>query len=320
MADDDDDGFMGFMFDDEDDDDDDAGEPNVEDKQQQVALVKDPTCPLDDPTGARVKVMYEGEANPAILKSYQEDSNTYTICWMPLEVLQFRTKPEDIVWEAFDDSVLKKEEEKVEEDELWLAARRGDLEAVKEFVEVKGVPMNETGVSQQRTPFYHAVFCGHVALVEYFLARGATDDDNTAFIAANAEIREILQQHKSNPAKVHRKSTEQGRRASVTKQATERVKGMDVSEEEREKLIREEEAKINQEALEKTQARRASHAAAETAAEINRQRRALSQKRVTFAPEKKSKTKALTEMVKTRRGKLRNAFVQFMVRILPARG
>ena len=40
---------------------------------------------------------------------------------------------------------------------------------------IDNVDINETGSNQNRTPFYHAVFCGHASVVEYLLSKGATD-------------------------------------------------------------------------------------------------------------------------------------------------
>jgi hypothetical protein len=154
--------------------------------------IKDDTCPLEvDPKGARVRVKYEDQLYAANIKSYQSDTNTYTIIWASSGVLQYRTKPEDINWDKFEEETVVTQETKVEEDELWLAARRGSLQSVKRFIE-SGVNLNETGTAQQRTPFYHAVFCGHVPVVEYLIEIGAADTDGTAFITANADVREIL--------------------------------------------------------------------------------------------------------------------------------
>lgn len=167
-------------------------ETKVETKVEDVkpSKIKDDTCPIDDPNGALVRIHYEGDLFPATVKSYEADSNTYTIVWKSSGIIQYRTKPEDINWAAFE-YVEEKKEEKKEEDELWIAARRGSLASVKRFVE-SGVNFNDTGKSQQRTPFYHAVFCGHTKVVEYLISLGATDSDDTAFITANPEIREIL--------------------------------------------------------------------------------------------------------------------------------
>jgi len=193
--DDDEGGFFNLFGGDEEDEEapSTAKESKVEEKIADKK-VKHDGCPLEgDPKGAKVKVLYEGEWFPASIKSYEGGSNSYTISWSSTGVLQYRTKPEDINWDKYEAEVVEQKQTKVDEDELWLAARRGSLKSVKQFVE-SGVNINETGKSQQRTPFYHAVFCGHADVVEYLIVKGAHDDDGTAFIAANTEIREILNQ------------------------------------------------------------------------------------------------------------------------------
>ena len=194
MNDDDDEGGMfNAMF---------GGEEDEGEEEEQIfgtevekvpTKIKHDGCPLpDDPKGAKVRVLYEGQLDSAKIRSYEADSDTYTIVWSSSGVMQYRTKPEDINWDVFEEvAEEKKETNKVEEDELWLAARRGSLDSVKRFIE-SGVDFNETGKAQQRTPFYHAVFCGHGPVVEYLISRGARDFDDTAFITANAEVREIL--------------------------------------------------------------------------------------------------------------------------------
>jgi hypothetical protein len=188
---DDDGGFFNMFGDDDDGEEEHPKATIAVEAPKEPLKLKHDGCPLDDPRNAKVRVMYEGELFPATVKSYQSESDTYTIMWSSSGVLQYRTKPTDINWDSFIEAVEIKKEAKVEEDELWLAARRGSLKSVKRFVE-SGVAVNETGKSQQRTPFYHAVFCGHLAVVEYLIDLGARDTDDTAFITANAEMRELL--------------------------------------------------------------------------------------------------------------------------------
>jgi hypothetical protein len=165
--------------------------------------LKDDSCPWDgDIRGKHVTILYDGIKYGATIKSYEEDSNTYTITWLSSGVLQYRTPVTDIMWEeptkelaelleTSKKTIINNNEKP--RDELWLAARRGSLESVKKFI-AEGIHFNETGKDQDRTPFYLAVHGGHVAVAEYLLNLGATDSDGTAFIAANKpEMRELLQ-------------------------------------------------------------------------------------------------------------------------------
>jgi len=122
----------------------------------------------------------------AKIVKFEPDSDTYIISWLESGVLQYRTALGDIRWERPNEAEIPKAQiggPAPVQDELWLAARRGSLNSVKRFVD-SGVDFNETGTSQERTPFYHAVLAGHLDCVEYFLALGATDPDGTAFIVA----------------------------------------------------------------------------------------------------------------------------------------
>ena len=192
---DDEGGLFNMFGDDEDEEEKTTGQEAETKKEEPPAApvkIKHDGCPLEgDPKDAKVRIMYEGELFPAKIKSYQPESDTYTIVWTSSGVLQYRTKPSDINWDPFVEVIEEKKETKAEEDELWLAARRGSLASVKKFIE-SGVHFNETGKAQQRTPFYHAVFCGHLAVTEYLISLGANDSDNTAFITANEELRELL--------------------------------------------------------------------------------------------------------------------------------
>jgi len=210
-------------------DDDDEQEEVVEKEEPKPRVpkkLKHDGCPLEgDPAGAKVRVMDEGELYPAKIRSYEPDSNTYTIMWSSSGVLQYRTKPENINWDPFVEEVVVKAEEKKDEDELWIAARRGSLQSVKKFIE-NGVHFNETGKMQQRTPFYHAVFCGHAPVVEYLISLGARDSDDTAFITANAQIRDLLL-----------KSGAGGKRRASVHKASEKTHAPTASEMEADKAL-----------------------------------------------------------------------------------
>lgn len=221
---DDDGGLFGGLFGDDDNDE------NVRSKDEPVAVAgavivdssrvdqlprrKHEGCPFDDPVGKRVEVMYEGTPSLARIMSYEGEDNTYTVIWIDSGVLQYRTRVEDIQWEEVPESPATLSAPPLDPagaslmtapsndpatvvtpvDELWLAARRGSLTAVKRFVEELGVNLNDPGATQERTPFYWSVICGHLDVVEYLLSRGATDPDGTAFIAATKpEVRALLQ-------------------------------------------------------------------------------------------------------------------------------
>lgn len=191
--DDDDGGGMFGMFGD-DDEEEEEEQQRAPKAVEEPAPVKDSSCPLEgDPKGVRVLVEDEGSFSPATIRSYEHADNTYTIVWLESGVMQYRTAPERIDWTSKVEFVDKVREVVELKDELWIAARRGDLPAVRRFILEQGVDRNETGAEQNRTPFYHAVFCGHGPVVEFLIAQGCWDEDNTAFITANAEIREIIQ-------------------------------------------------------------------------------------------------------------------------------
>lgn len=93
-------------------------------------------------------------------------------------------------------NVEKDDEE--DEDDVWLAARRGDLKTVMELVR-NGAPLDEPEILEDvksdnrikvngddllgRTPLYWACLCGHSELVEWLLSNGARDTDGSAFAA-----------------------------------------------------------------------------------------------------------------------------------------
>lgn len=95
-------------------------------------------------------------------------------------------KPEDYVSVSSAKSEIQ--EAHVTEPDIWMAARRGDFEGVKQFAsQMKNIdelePVGNTG-QQGRSALYWACLTGRVEIVEYLLEIGAKDFDGSAFQAA----------------------------------------------------------------------------------------------------------------------------------------
>ena len=194
--DDDDDGLpFGLFGDDGDDGHDGKTEPA---RVAAVPEIKPPAgCPVDNPKGMLVQARASSDGDKLFgAKIIQFDAATYSIMWLESGIMRYRVAPADIAWEpppaTRPQTTAQAQPVTVDPtEELWLAARRGSLATVRELVR-SGVPYDATGSTQQRTPFYHAVFAGHKDVVLFLLELGARDDDGTAFIVANSEIRDVL--------------------------------------------------------------------------------------------------------------------------------
>lgn len=83
--------------------------------------------------------------------------------------------------------------------DLFCAAKAGDLEAVRRYVEVEGRDVNAR--SFDASPLFYACLCGHQDVVEYLLSQGAICDENTfdgercAYGALTDAIRLLLKQY-----------------------------------------------------------------------------------------------------------------------------
>jgi len=86
-------------------------------------------------------------------------------------------------------------------DDIFVSARRGDLEKVTYFTEVEGVKLNQRD-QWDGTPLYYACLGGHPHVVQYLLDKGARcqegtfDGERCLYAAHTQDIRKLLREFK----------------------------------------------------------------------------------------------------------------------------
>ena len=86
--------------------------------------------------------------------------------------------------------------DEVNQDDIWMASKRGDVERVKAFLDAAGMgainsPDPNTGGA--RTPLYNACYCNHGDLVDYLLSNGAVDE--RAYMSTPQTLQPLLKEH-----------------------------------------------------------------------------------------------------------------------------
>ncbi|GAU91949.1 hypothetical protein RvY_04105 [Ramazzottius varieornatus] len=90
----------------------------------------------------------------------------------------------------------------MEQNELFVACRHGNLDKLKILVEERDVELNIRDMWDS-TPLYYACLCGHTDVVRYLLEQGARCDADTfdgercLYGALTNDIRQLLLQHKA---------------------------------------------------------------------------------------------------------------------------
>lgn len=93
------------------------------------------------------------------------------------------------------------------EKSLFNLCKKGDLNKVKNLIEIEDVDLNLRD-KWDSTPLYYACLCGHIELVQYLLSNGARCDANTfdgercQYGALTDQIRNVLRTFKVNTSKL----------------------------------------------------------------------------------------------------------------------
>jgi hypothetical protein len=145
----------------------------------------------------QAKYRYDGLYYPAQVLS-PESGERWTVKF-EWGCLQMSTTPEDIDWAVLDLAALGHLTQLAsgggvvgtvaEDDDVWRAARRGDLRAVQSLAPLLRCvdapePVGTAGNSTGRSALYWACLTGHVAVVKLLLSLGAQDSDGSAYQAA----------------------------------------------------------------------------------------------------------------------------------------